>query len=183
MTDPETHLSSLPYPSTPPTRRDELPDRGAGAPASWGKRAGARIFDLVLISLPSTIAAGALGVEYSADGDRSGPWWPLLIFPVAFIAYETFFLGWRGNTLGKYAFRIKAVSWRTGALPTYQETAIRALIPGIFFVAAVAGGMLSYLILVPVVIYLSSIADPIYRGWHDKAAETIVLNAPRSSLL
>lgn len=180
--------SGLPYPSAPPVSRDDLPDRGAGAPASWGKRAGARLLDLLLISLPSLFLASALGVgTVERDGvtELTGPRWPLLIFPVAFIAYETFFLGWRGNTLGKYAFRAKVVAWDTGELPTYQDAAIRALVPGVFLIVAIAGAgsMLSWLIVVPVVIYLSSLINPVYRGWHDKASDTIALSAPRKGVL
>ncbi len=167
--------------------RDDLPDKGPGAPASWGKRAGARLLDVVLISLPSLLLAQALGVEVvTRDGttEVTGPRWPLFIFPVAFIAYETFFIGWRGNTLGKYAFRTKVVGWDGGNLPTYQDAAIRALVPGVFLLVAVAGGgsPLSLAIIGTVVIYLSSLVDRVYRGWHDKAADTIVLSAPRGLL-
>jgi uncharacterized RDD family membrane protein YckC len=142
--------------------------------------------DLLLISLPCAAIARAVGVEYTERGDgyvREGPWWPLLLFPVAFVVYETVFIAWRGNTLGKYAFRVKAVSWEHGVLPTPQEAAIRALVPGVFLLATAAGGLYAFLIVVPVIIYLSSLTDPVYRGWHDKAADTIVLSAPRRGLL
>jgi uncharacterized RDD family membrane protein YckC len=179
--------SGLPYPSEPPVVRDDLPDKGPGAPASWGKRAGARLVDILLISLPSLFLAQALGVEVvTRDGttEVTGSRWPLFIFPVAFIAYETFFIAWRGNTLGKYAFRAKVVAWERGDLPTYQESAIRALLPGIFLIIATAGtgSALALVIVVPVVIYLSSVFNRVYRGWHDKAADTIVLSAPRGVL-
>lgn len=170
--------SGLPYPLNPPVIRDDLPDKGPGAPASWGLRAGARIFDFILISVPCGALAAALGSELTDDG-WDGPVWPRFIFPVAFMAYETVLLATRGNTLGKYAFRVKAVSWERGTLPSFQEAAIRAILPGIFLLLAVAGGLFSYLQLVPIVIYLSSLANPVYRGWHDKAADTIVLSSPR----
>lgn len=180
--------SGLPYPADPPVIRDDLPDRGAGAPASWGKRAGARLLDVVLVSFPSILAAQALGMAVvEGDGGAAvrGARWPLLIFPVAFVVYETVLIGWRGNTLGKYAFRARVVSWERGDLPTYQEAAIRALVPGVFLIVAFAsvGSVLSFLLIVPVAIYLSSVADAVYRGWHDKAADTIVLSAPRRGLL
>lgn len=101
--------SGLPYPLDPPVIRDDLPDKGPGAPASWG---------------------------------------------------------------------LRAVSWERGTLPSIQEAAIRALLPGIFLFLAVSGGPFGYLQFVPIIIYLSSLTSPVYRGWHDKAADTIVLSYP-----
>jgi uncharacterized RDD family membrane protein YckC len=170
--------TGLPYPPEPPLVRDDLPDKGPGAPASWGLRAGARIFDYILLSLPAAALADALGTRITSDG-WEGPIWPRFIFPVAFIAYETIFIAWRGNTVGKFLFRVKAVSWERGTLASVQEAGIRALLPGIFLLVAVAGGLLSYLQFVPIIIYLSSLTHPVYRGWHDRAADTIVLSAPR----
>jgi uncharacterized RDD family membrane protein YckC len=172
--------SGVPYPPSTPFRRDELPDRGQpGAPGAWGLRATARIIDLVIVLMPATLLAGALGVERNADGELIGPSWPRLIFPISFLVYETVLISGFGQTIGKYLCRVKAVEWSTGELPTPREAAIRALVPGIWFLLSLIDGAMSLLIFVPVIVYLTSVADTLYRGVHDKAANTIVLADPR----
>lgn len=173
--------SGQPYPTHPPTRRDDLPDRGLGAPASWGLRAGARIFDYFLISLPIAVATSALGVEVTETGRVEGPLWPRFLFPIVFMLYETVCIGRFGQTGGKMLFRVQAVDWERGGLASYRQAAIRAIVPGVFLFVAVFGGVLGFLQFVAILIYLSSLADVVYRGWHDKAAGTIVLSRPRGS--
>lgn len=170
--------SNLPFPSSPPTTRDDLPDRGAGAPGSWGLRAAARLFDIVLIWYPCALLAGALGVEV-VDGEVVGPRWPSFLFPVVFVLYETLLVGRFGQTAGKWLCRIKVVDWDSGNLPPVSNALIRAAVPAMFLALSLLGGALSYLIFVVPLIYLTSIADSVYRGLHDKAARTIVLSAPR----
>jgi len=170
--------SGLPYPSTPVVVRDQLPDKGPGAPASWGLRAAARLFDLLAVYVVSVSLIGLLGVETNADGELVGPVWPLFLFPVLFMAYETFLIGRNGQTLGKFLLRIRAIDWNRGGIASYQQAAIRAVVPGIFLFGTVVGGALGLLALIPVVIYLSSLVNPVFRGLHDRAAGTIVLAAP-----
>ena len=55
------------------------------------------------------------------------------------------------------------------------------IVPGTFLLLAVLGGAFGYLQYVAIVIYLSSLANVVYRGWHDRAAGTIVLSRPRGS--
>jgi len=187
---PGRRPSGLPYPFVPPTQRDELPElRGsAGAPASWGLRAMARIIDFVVVSFPFgflTAAAGVKFVQKGPDkGDLIGPGWTLLLFPLFFMAYEVVLISRFGQTLGKWVCQIKVVDWETGELPTVSESITRAVVPGIFLLAGTAApligiSIIGFLQFAPIVIYLSSLGDRIYRGWHDKAATTIVLAAPR----
>lgn len=166
-----------------------LPERGfPGAPASWGMRALARIIDFIVVSFPFTVLVAVLGVKAIRSGpdkgDLTGPLWTLLLFPIAFMFYETVLISTYGQTLGKWVCQVKAVRFSDGRLAFQQEALIRAVLPGVFLLAASASPMLGvpilgYLQFVPVVIYLASVADPIYRGPHDKAANTIVLAAPR----
>lgn len=182
MTDPEPHAdpraSGLPYPPAAPMKRADLPDRGPGAPASWGLRATARIIDFIIVLMPATLLAEVFGVERNAEGTLVGPFWPRLIFPAVFIAYETILVARSGQTLGKLLCRIKVVEWSTGELPTPREAFLRAIVPGIWFFLALLGGTFGLLIFLPVLVYLTSIADTLYRGVHDKAGDTIVLAAP-----
>lgn len=187
--DPSARGSGLPYPLVPPNAREDLPDRGTpGAPASWGMRALARIIDLIVVSFPFGFLVAALGTETIASGpdkgELRGPAWPLLLFPLFFILYETVLISLFGQTLGKWVCQVKAVRWSDGHLASLQEGFIRAFVPGVFLLVASASALLGvpalgYLQFVPVLIYLSSIANVLYRGPHDRAANTIVLAAPR----
>jgi uncharacterized RDD family membrane protein YckC len=186
---PDERRSGLPYPIIPPTSVDQLPERGQpGARAAWGLRALARIVDFVLVSTLFGFLVAAAGVETittkSGKVDYSGPLWTLLLFPIGFMAYETILISRYGQTLGKWLCQVKAVRYSDGTLAIMQEALVRAVVPGVFLLVASAAPMLGisalgYLQFVPVLIYLASLADPLYRGPHDKAANTIVLAAPR----
>jgi len=136
------------------------------------------LFDLLAVYVVSVSLIGLLGVETNADGELVGPVWPLFLFPVLFMAYETFLIGRNGQTLGKFLLRIRAIDWNRGGIASYQQAAIRAVVPGFFLFGTVFGGALGLLALIPVVIYLSSLVNPVFRGLHDRAAGTIVLAAP-----
>lgn len=168
----------LPYPDRTPQRRDDLPAGGPGAPAPWGLRATARIIDLVVVLVPATLLAEAFGVRRDDEGLLVGPMWPRLIFPLLFIAYELVTTGVVRRSVGKFLCRITVVQWATGAPPTPKQGLVRGVVAGIWFLLALIGGVLGYLVFVPVVVYLTSIADSLYRGVHDKAAGTIVLADP-----
>jgi uncharacterized RDD family membrane protein YckC len=168
--------SQLPFPDETPFRRDDLPDRGApGAPASWGLRAAARIIDFVIVLLPANLLVSLVGTE--VDGRVEAPTWALLVFPVTYMVYETVLISRTGQTLGKFLCRIKVVEWESGDLPTPAEAFVRAIVPGVFLFLYL---VFPPLLLVPVLIYLTSIADTLYRGVHDKAAHTLVLAAPKA---
>lgn len=159
--------------------RDDLPDRGRlGAPAAWGARAAARILDLVIVLIPMNAVALVLGDR--TDTGVEAPLWVRLIFPITFLAYETVLVSRNGRTIGKMLFRTTAVEWTTGELPTPKEAFIRALVPGVFYFLYLIGGSFSLLFFLPPVIYLTSVADTLYRGIHDKLANTIVLFTPRA---
>jgi uncharacterized RDD family membrane protein YckC len=187
--DPAERESGLPYPLSPPSVRDDLPGRGQpGAPASWALRALARIIDVLLFSLLFSFLIRLLGTEAVAGPDGglqlTGPRWPLLLQPLAFIAYEAVAVSLYGQTIGKFLCQLKVVRHSDGHLADQQQGFVRAFVPGVFLLVAssaplVGVGVLGYLQLVPPVIYLASIADALYRGPHDKAAGTIVLSAPR----
>lgn len=167
--------SGLPYPDETPYRRDELPDRGApGAPASWGLRGMARLIDFVIVLLPANALASLVGTE--VDGRFEAPLWTIALFPITFVVYELVMVGRTGQTLGKLLVRIKVVQWDSGDLPTFQDAFLRAIVPGAPLLLYLAFPPL--LLAVPLV-YLTSVADTLYRGVHDKAARTIVLAAPR----
>jgi len=172
-------VSNLPYPANTPRKRDDLPDKGAGSPAPWGLRAAARLLDLFVIYELWNLVITLLGVERGPNSQMPVDLWARLLFPVIFIVYEAVLVGLYGQTLGKFLCRVKVVQWSDGELPTPRESAIRALVPGVFLVIAFIGGQLFYAAAIAVVIYLTAIADTLYRGVHEKTSNTIELLAPR----
>jgi uncharacterized RDD family membrane protein YckC len=163
-------VTSLPYPAETPRKREDLPDKGAGSPAPWGLRAAARLLDLFVIYELWSLLIFLLGIPRGLEAR--------LLFPVMFIVYETVTVARFGQTLGKFLFRIKVVQWSDGHLPTPRESAIRALVPGVFLLIAFIGGPFFYAAVIAAVIYLTSVADTLYRGIHDKTSNTIELFAP-----
>ena len=164
-------MTDLPYPAETPRKREDLPDKGAGSPAPWGLRAAARLLDLFVIYELWNLLIFLLGIPRGLEAR--------LLFPVMFIVYETVTVARFGQTLGKFLFRIKVVQWSDGHLPTPLESAIRALVPGVFLLLAFIGGPFIYAAAIAVVIYLTSVADTLYRGIHEKTSNTIELLAPR----
>jgi len=153
-------------------------------------RAAARIIDFVLISVPFAFLSSAVGVTTISSGpdkgDLTGPLWVLLLFPIVYMAYETVLISRTGQTVGKWICRVKVVDWSTGTLLTPQQAGVRAFVPGVFLLisatAPIVGvPVLGLLQFVPLVIYVTVAASPVYRGVHDKAAGSIVLAAPRSA--
>ena len=177
--------SGLPYPAQPPTTREDLPLRPLpGAPAAWGLRAAGRLIDYLLFTLLFGWLASLLGTGTTTKGDFTGPTWPLLLFPIFFLIYETVAISLNGQTLGKWVVQVKVVRYRDGGVPELSDATVRAFVPGIFFllstIGVIAGASITgFLQYIPVLIYLSSIANILYRGPHDKAGGTIVLAAPR----
>ncbi|WP_419840852.1 RDD family protein [Candidatus Poriferisodalis sp.] len=108
----------------------------------------------------------------------------LLVATVLSIGYETAATAWRGQTVGKRMLRIKVISVPQGSVPRLTKSLLRAaltspLLPIPLFVASFLTPFavsLTYLPLVTVLIYLSVAWDREYRGWHDQAAGTLVVN-------
>jgi hypothetical protein len=163
-------VTDLPYPADTPRKREDLPGKGAGSPAPWGLRAAARLLDLFVIYELWNLLIFLLGIPRGLEAR--------LLFPVMFIVYETVTVARFGQTLGKFLFRVKVVQWSDGHLPTPRESAIRALVPGVFLLIAFIGGPFFYAAAIAVVIYLTSVADTLYRGIHEKTSNTIELFAP-----
>ncbi len=172
-------MTDLPYPADTPRKREDLPDKGAGSPAPWGLRAAARLLDLFVIYELWNLLILVLGIERGVNSQMPVDLWARLLFPVMFIVYETVTIARFGQTFGKFICRVKVVQWSDGALPSPRESAIRALVPGVFLLIAFIGGPFFYAAAIAVVIYLTSVADTLYRGIHEKTSNTIELLAPR----
>ena len=132
----------------------------------------------MIVLIPMNLLALLFGNR--TDAGIEAPLWIRLVFPITFVLYETVLVSRNGRTIGKMLFRTAAIEWASGELPTPREAFLRAIVPGIWYFMYLLGGPFSLLFFLPPVIYLTSVADTLYRGIHDKVANTIVLATPKT---
>ena len=131
--------------------------------ASFGRRFLARLIDCALILL----AYLPLYLPLSDNGTAV----ILLALPawlVSWVLYEWLCVAIAGATVGKKALGIRVVDQLTGALLGFGPAFVRAVIP-------VAGALPAYV--GTLLVYLSPLFDRSGRmqGWHDKAANDLVV--------
>ncbi|MET8469916.1 RDD family protein [Streptomyces sp. NPDC006422] len=165
-----------------------FPQAGAGAPASMGRRFGARAIDGVLLGVVYSIIsfAGVLGSvasfqdcdPYASDyescvNDASSSVFGAVlaimgVLMALVLVYEVVMIATIGATLGKLAVGIRVVNSETGAKPGFGAALVRYLIPMVGAFVCYVGAIL---------VYLSPFWDKSGRlqGWHDKAAKTAVV--------
>ena len=148
--------------------------------ASPGARLGARILDIVIVTVALIILA-ALGVGIALAGssnsdDASAFSVGALVVSVLLAAavgllYEVTMIATRGQTLGKMATSIKVVRADNGLVPGWGKSIGRWIIPALLPIIPLVGWILSLLV------YISLLWDRARQGWHDKAAGTLVVKA------
>lgn len=79
------------------------------------------------------------------------------------VSYAIYFIGSRGQTIGKMIMKIKVVKSETNEIPGYTTAFLRETV-GKFLSGIVFG-----------IGYFVSINDPKKQGWHDKMAKTVVI--------
>jgi uncharacterized RDD family membrane protein YckC len=143
--------------------------------ASIGQRAVGKLIDsflLALVILPFAYRSFQKFIEEPHDGAL--PLWITVAAAVTGLAYDWVFIAWRGQTLGGMVMRIKAVSF-DGAAVGFSAAGIRALVPtAVQLVPWGLGGILS------LAVYLWAVFDANRQGLMDKAAGTLVVQAPRT---
>ena len=192
-------MSDLPPPppddsgwSSQPPPPPGPPDAGGGAApgmanlgtgesvqlASPGARLGARILDIVIVTVALVILAaigvGAAFAGSSNSDDASAFSVGALVVSVLLAAavgllYEVTMIATRGQTLGKMATRIKVVRADNGLVPGWGKSIGRWIIPALLPIIPLVGWILSLLV------YISLLWDRARQGWHDKAAGTLVV--------
>jgi uncharacterized RDD family membrane protein YckC len=133
------------------------PGRASGPRARFGQRLAAKIIDIVIWTILSTIISSAL----------KAPQDPTLLAVV--IAYCTFLEGGaRGQSIGKTLVRIRVVSIEDENPIGYQRALIRTL-----------GQILSA---IPLCLgFLWMLWDPERQTWHDKLSGAVVIPATPST--
>ncbi len=161
----------------------------------------------VVLAFVVMMAAGMLAVAVSLSvdgwsGDRDTFWLVLFMVPalVPVAGSEVIAIARRGQTLGKKAMGLRVVVWDEdaaapaggagglGAACSIERWAVphgAGVLTGVVAGAATAPMIGGYGVLVgadmwlvvSAVICLSALGDPHRRGWHDKAAGTVVVEA------
>ncbi|MFZ3559378.1 MULTISPECIES: RDD family protein [unclassified Streptomyces] len=165
-----------------------FPQSGPGAPASMGRRLGARAIDGALIGVIyfivslAGIAGSASSVSdcdpYASDyqscvNDASSNVIVAMLAVLGVLAaiiflYEAIMISTVGATLGKLAVGVRVINAETGGKPSFGAALVRYLIPMVGAFVCYIGAIL---------VYLSPFWDKSGRlqGWHDKAAKTAVV--------
>ena len=152
------------------------------------ERFGARILDFLIIAIPSTaLWAIVRGRDafVANDGETLtnlggmvlAEFGALLMVVLADFIYEVAPTARWGQTLGKRIVGIKVVNASTGAAPGLSKSlgrwAVLTLPIAVPYVRY--GGVIFFLLCV-----LTMGHEPCYRGWHDKAARTLVVTSRRN---
>ena len=127
-------------------------EEGAGAPASIAQRAGAHLFDVVVVVLMPGY-----------------PLWVQLLLVGLPAVYEIGLVARRGRTVGMGLFGIEVVRRLDGGRPTLGMSAIRFLVTAVQYT-----GLVPFVLLVAG-IYLTATWHPERRGIHDRASGTVVV--------
>jgi uncharacterized RDD family membrane protein YckC len=198
---PPDHGQQPPYGQQPPAYGGQTPGwgqpghgaqgygqpapEGAGQPASMVARLGARIIDVLILSIPAFIVFALLGGSFASEAEIDPVTGDLLnpedvlgqlggfflfagLFAFLAVLYEVGFIGARGATPGKSLLGVKVVDETDGGLIGWGRAFVRWLIP---FVGSLICGIGQ------LIVYLSPFFDGTGRlqGWHDKAARDLVI--------
>jgi len=162
----------------------QIPGVGTVKVATIGSRALARIIDSVVLGIIVTILyflflGGVVASSSStnedgtlSDGAMAGIFGSLFAFValtgVVTIGYELVMIAIKGQTVGKMIMGIKVVLSANGQVPGFGPSFMRWLLPIIGSFLCGIGEIL---------VYLSPLFDSSGRaqGWHDKAANTLVI--------
>lgn len=172
------------YPGTPgvvgPTGYVDVPGRGPVLVATYGQRVGARLLDSVIAYVAylilNTLITGSLVLATSGSGSRTAAGAAVgalvvtfLLLGGIFIFYDVIFVCAMGATPGKKILGLSVVDHRTGQKPGFGSALLRWGFPvGLGLLTCSLGYVL---------ILLSPFFDGSgkLQGWHDKAANTLVV--------
>lgn len=165
---PEDSFSYEQYPPPPPTAA-----AGPGY-APWWRRLLATLIDGLLIGVPLAVfgsATGLLEVVRDSEGQflryTAKPGLTVLSF-LATLAYSAVMEGGEGGaTVGKMAMKIRVRDANTGGSIGPGRALLRRFIYGALFYALLLPGLING---------LSPLWDPRNQAWHDKAANSVVVN-------
>lgn len=161
----------------PPADDVDDVDDGLPAAAQLGRRASARVLDILLLFAVLTIVSIPFSEEVvQEDGDTIVEIEPIVaLFSVLVVfAYEVGFVVWRAQTPGKIAMSIAVSDATTGEAPSFRQAFMRWLLLGISWslVVPVLGPLG---LIVMMLSYTSAFWDRRQQNWNDKVARTRVI--------
>jgi uncharacterized RDD family membrane protein YckC len=156
------------------------PEGGPPRVATIGARLAARLLDaavLVVALLPMRLLFGMLGMDQGLHVDASGQFVEgdpnlrtafMVLVGAVVVGYEVLLIATQGATLGKVAMKLRVVQRRDGSLPGWGRAFTRWAVPTLGLLACLVGEL---------VVYASPLLDGTgyNRGWHDRAAGTVVI--------
>lgn len=155
--DPE-YRSDLP-PLVKPARAP-LPD--GRWPATRWRRMAAGVFDQVLAGVPTGLAAKA-----------EAPTWMVISVHMFYFVVPVALFGW---SIGKLVMRTRVIDRSNHRTPNWWQAIVRWLIPYFAVILGLTLGLPGDAVgMVIAFVYLPVVVD--LRGWHDRAACTIVVEA------
>jgi len=163
-------MSMLPEGPPRPQAATDFPPKGPNSLASTAERGAARLIDLLIESVPVLIIFIVWALRSDPRVDQF-PRWSLFVFILGAVAYETAFVGWRGQSLGKVLLGVRVARLLDGSKPEASWSAMRVLLPCALLAIPVVGPGL-YLF-----VYLWAVVTPMRRGVHDSASGTVVVRA------
>lgn len=146
-----------------------------------GARLIARVIDVALVMfalLPLYLVAWWIGLDQGPQFDAARQpddgVKPLLrtlftlVAVAAVVGYEVVLTATQGATLGKRVLHLQVVRRADGTLPAWGPAVIRLLVPASGLLVCFVGSL---------VVYASPLLDGsgYNRGWHDRAAGTVVI--------
>lgn len=161
---------------------DDVAAHGVIRPAAVGKRVGAYIIDMVLITIVLAIVfaitlSGSGTLPASPEGiDQGNAYATGVGTAVLTLAYFMLLEAGSGQTLGKRALGIKVVAADGVSLPSLSATFTRRVLFVIGNVIPIVGSLIGFV--VPLAALITAIQDePDNRGFHDRWAHTRVIDA------
>jgi uncharacterized RDD family membrane protein YckC len=167
-------------PSTSPGYSPGVDRTAAGAPADWWRRVVAIILDGLILSIPNLILGTLLGLKTTEvdpvtnnvtvhPGALAGL--TLLAVVVSCIYSGILEGGPHGASVGKMAMRIQVRDAGDGAAIGFGRAALRRFVYQVLFLPFGIPGVINA---------LSPLWDRRRQAWHDKVANSVVVNAPRT---
>lgn len=164
-------MSAPDPPARRPTAPEDFPRSGPYALGAVWQRALARLFDLLVVALPlSVVLLATADLQEGQLVLDEVPGWLIPAQIGGQVVYETVLVALWGRTLGKALLGLRVTRFVDGRRPSWTQSAQRIVLPAAAWAVPVDGA-----VLLAGGVYLTSVFEPLRRGWHDRYAGTIVL--------